>query len=1030
MRAVRFLALLLSLVSSGQQPVRFLSVSLGVSIRPAARMPLRRGNFWKRSSFQWGAGGLDLNEKSLAALTESPEPPQVPPANLRTYLENKGYTVRTKISKSDLAKMKNKGQIKSESAKDQKIRSDSAKSGSQICAAASSAQGSCSSSARGQQPGAQSATLKRSGQQPGASRNTSKSDGKQPDNQKGTSAPASSKGRGMKQSSKRRGQQPGKTKDMWIVLKEPDLRKLYDRHRTLVLCSNARLREEQAHVGTSGASHSDTGIAWWVDEDGNSCLSDNNVFGLTTSVEIAGLKPLKLYGYKKPDNLPVGVDWHDAELLLPDAEWRQRRKSGSKPANIADLGKLRAVQLEFDQFGAKYVWMFDLDLHWVAPAAPSAEAAESGTGFEVPAAAFEHVVGTMKNKPGCQAGKICEIKKSMCEFLQFPCDGVTAVPPMRFTHRSPLPTMLLQKTEAALLAKPDDYINGSVMGCIAESLIQCGLLGACRKTTDFCAIPFYSGFQPVHDYSVHGVTADSVIAGSWGQNTCWQTGKGVATTLFDRGSHELVRPGSLWQRLVEKLREEMQRPTPGGARNAMRGQQPAIPFAGNRRFQKKVRDPTIVVDPIAWSSLEHASADVPTLCLPSRPSPFAQQGVCSEWSTSAEQRPMNASWLTCSVRRSVQLLSKLGDGSFGSVYKGQIKGVREFVALKICKSGRLHKAVDATEIAMTARVQGNDNVIKLWDWFCGPFWSVMVTSYHDTDIFRLLQEKCPQGGLQPVVAFHVAREVCKGAEYFHALEIIHRDLHAANVLASMGRDWQPGFEISIQDLLKVCVADFGCGCDTRGDKPNILRSAGVCAEAARAPELWLSRSIGREQRYDTPLDVWSIGVLLVQMLLGNAHLRKFLGASDFHAFWETLIGPLSNSAAKKLGWVLQKPTSLALDATRGLQPLVDGPTGEPSGRTTCHTLILKWDPGQRFSAKHLCGSLQGKIAMIQGVPTGAATAAASSGQQPVPTGATTAAASSEQQPVPKRVRVAASSQYINQCRLLASERVRPAASTG
>ncbi len=152
---MRFLALLLFVISSGQQPV--LSVSFGVSIRPAARMPLRRGHFVKRSPFKWSAGGLDLNEKSLAALKESPEPPQEPPSNLRTYLEKQGYTIRTKISKSDIPKMKN-----------------SAKDGSQICAAATSAQGACSSRARGQQPVVKSTTSKRTGPRTGANSNTPK----------------------------------------------------------------------------------------------------------------------------------------------------------------------------------------------------------------------------------------------------------------------------------------------------------------------------------------------------------------------------------------------------------------------------------------------------------------------------------------------------------------------------------------------------------------------------------------------------------------------------------------------------------------------------------------------------------------------------------------------------------------------------------------------------------------------------------------------------------------------------------------
>jgi serine/threonine protein kinase len=302
----------------------------------------------------------------------------------------------------------------------------------------------------------------------------------------------------------------------------------------------------------------------------------------------------------------------------------------------------------------------------------------------------------------------------------------------------------------------------------------------------------------------------------------------------------------------------------------------------------------------------------------------------------------------------------LGTGTFGKVYSGQLRGETAKVAVKVQRGERLHSTIDAAEIALTVRVQGHCNVIRLRDYWYSPYFVVMITEKHDWDLFHLLQTVCPKGGLQTKVAMHVTHELCAGAAHVHKCQVLHRDMHSANMLLSLARGQQPGAEIAIADIRAVCIADFGASCDTRGDKPNIPRRGGVGALITRGPEVFLASG---KQVYDTPLDVWSIGVLLVEMQMGTAFFRAFKSRSEFTEFWERLLGPLDAKVARKNGWIHKqtgplRPGTATAPSPIGLRPLAGGETENSNALTTAHCAILRWDPGSRRSAKHLCDFLK------------------------------------------------------------------------
>ena len=113
----------------------------------------------------------------------------------------------------------------------------------------------------------------------------------------------------------------------------------------------------------------------------------------------------------------------------------------------------------------------------------------------------------------------------------------------------------------------------------------------------------------------------------------------------------------------------------------------------------------------------------------------------------------------------------------------------------------------------------------------------------DTDLWHVLSRCSDSGGLQPAVATRITGLVARGAAHVHSNNIIHRDMHARNILVSFKSGLQPAIEDGFQSanlVHSVCVADFGQSCDAHGGKPLERRSVGVGALTITPPECYFA----------------------------------------------------------------------------------------------------------------------------------------------------------------------------------------------
>jgi serine/threonine protein kinase len=283
-----------------------------------------------------------------------------------------------------------------------------------------------------------------------------------------------------------------------------------------------------------------------------------------------------------------------------------------------------------------------------------------------------------------------------------------------------------------------------------------------------------------------------------------------------------------------------------------------------------------------------------------------------------------------------EIISKVGGGGFGSVFKARTKRDGTIVAIK---SVRLpHKSTTIPTFA-----QREIQILQQFgDQPDSPFCSLLRDPIHDPSdrslslIFKYYPYDLNALFLMKSLAFDQIRfylyRLLRGLQILHKANYVHRDVKPENILIDINHN--------------LALTDFGLAREVTG---NLTAKAGT--QFYRAPEQLLG-----DTRYGTPVDIWAIGCTMYFMMTQKI---LFEGRSDCDQF-EQICAVMGTPTADEWPGMMWLPnTNLFLPRQRRKRDfrkwLVDRFANctetVPSEYIELMLEMLNWNPDERITAE-------------------------------------------------------------------------------
>jgi serine/threonine-protein kinase len=221
------------------------------------------------------------------------------------------------------------------------------------------------------------------------------------------------------------------------------------------------------------------------------------------------------------------------------------------------------------------------------------------------------------------------------------------------------------------------------------------------------------------------------------------------------------------------------------------------------------------------------------------------------------------------------LMSFVGQGGMGKVYRALHKSSGRFVAVKALRKDRQTDPVAVASFIREAAIVADLNHAHIVSVVgTGRFPSggrfIVFDLIEGTD----LESRIAAGDLSVESAMRIAAEVAEAVDFAHAKGVVHGDLKPANVL--------------LDDAERAYVADFGFAQLLAAPSPQIIRGVGG-TRCYMAPEV-------QDGCYSpTPaIDVYGLGAVLFTMLTAKQPDADVIGAHrDAALHPEACTGPLA-----------------------------------------------------------------------------------------------------------------------------------------
>jgi len=195
---------------------------------------------------------------------------------------------------------------------------------------------------------------------------------------------------------------------------------------------------------------------------------------------------------------------------------------------------------------------------------------------------------------------------------------------------------------------------------------------------------------------------------------------------------------------------------------------------------------------------------------------------------------------------------KIGEGAAGEVYLANDSRTNNKVAIKIMPLNNQNMKLLVTEIGIM-KTSEHPNIVSYYDSYLVGEHIWVVMEYMGSGCLTEVLEQFDYVQMNESQIALVCSSTLKGLQYIHSLHRIHRDIKSDNLL--IGNDGS------------IKLADFGYAAQLTQEKQKRNTIVGT--------PYWMAPELIRGQNYDVKVDIWSLGIMGMEMAEGEPPYMEF-----------------------------------------------------------------------------------------------------------------------------------------------------------